>query len=69
MGIHAHTQPTVKRMETSGSAKKSEGLVGTWKCHTVVVFVIVFGKLVRGSVNGIWCSAFTKLIFYLNDLI
>jgi hypothetical protein len=56
MGIHAHTQSTVKRVEASGSAKKSKGLVGNWKCDTVVSFLIVFGKLDRGSVDGIWNS-------------
>jgi hypothetical protein len=63
MGIHAHTQSTVKRVETSGSAQKSKGLVGNWKCHRVVLFLIVFDKLVRGFVNGIWNSIFIKLFF------
>jgi hypothetical protein len=37
MGIHAHTQSTVERVEASGSPKKSKGLVGNWKCHSVVL--------------------------------
>jgi hypothetical protein len=33
------------------------------KCHRVVSFLTVFGKLVRGSVNGIWNSTFIRFFF------
>jgi hypothetical protein len=37
----------------------------------VVLFLIVFGRLVGGSVNGMWNSTFVMLFFfyiYLNGL-
>lgn len=41
MGIHAHTQSTVKGMEASGSPKKSKGLVGNWKCCRIVLVSVM----------------------------
>jgi hypothetical protein len=49
MGIHAHTESTVKRMESPRSPAKSKRLVGNWRCIVLLAVQIVWFKvLLRG---------------------